>query len=94
MKESKEKLNVTGSKADSNSKKEKITYIDDGRSLADMSGVQGSMFRFSKRSTVSSYRAQWQTYWSAVKMMFLPMLVTVGFLLVAYLIMALIFGNM
>ena len=79
---------------DEKQKKEKITYIDDGRSLADMSGVQGSIFRFSKRNTVSSYRAQWHTYWSAVKMMFLPMLVVIGFLIVAYLIMALIFGNM
>ena len=91
MKEEKQKMSITGSKADSNTKKEKITYIDDGRSLADMSGVQGSMFRFSKRSTVSSYRAQWQTYWSAVKMMFLPMLVVMGFICVLFLILWFIF---
>ena len=74
-------------------KKEKITYIDDGRSLADMSGVSGGM-HFSKQHTVSSFKAQWDTYWGAVKMMFLPMLVVVGFLGVVYLIMTLLFGIM
>lgn len=74
-------------------KKEKITYIDDGRSLADMSGVSGGM-HFSKQNTVSSFKAQWSTYWGAVKMMFLPMLVIVGFLLVVFLIMTIIFGAM
>jgi len=74
-------------------KKEKITYIDDGRSLADMSGVSGGM-HFSKQHTVSSFKAQWNTYWGAVKMMFFPMLVVVGFLLVVYLIMTVIFGIM
>ena len=74
-------------------KKEKITYIDDGRSLADMSGVSGGM-HFSKQHTVSSFKAQWDTYWGAVKMMFFPMLVVVGFLLMVYLIMTLIFGIM
>jgi len=75
-------------------KKEKITYIDDGRSLADMSGIQGSGFHFSKRNTVSSFKAQWDTYWGAVKMMFLPMLVVVGFIIVVFLIMSVIFGSM
>ena len=74
-------------------KKEKITYIDDGRSLADMSGVSGGM-HFSKQHTVSSFKAQWDTYWGAVKMMLFPMLVVVGFLLVVYLIMTVIFGMM
>lgn len=74
-------------------KKEKIIYVDDGRSLADMSGISGGM-HFSKQNTVSSFKAQWNTYWGAVKMMFLPMLVIVGFLIVTYLIMSLIFGTM
>ncbi|MBQ8279239.1 MAG: hypothetical protein IJZ23_05305 [Roseburia sp.] len=74
-------------------KKEKITYIDDGRSLADMSGVSGGM-HFSKQNTVSSFKAQWDTFWGAVKMMLLPTLVMVGFLLVVFLIMTVIFGAM
>lgn len=93
MKDDMNKSNVTENEVKTKRKKEKITYIDDGRSLADMSGVSGGM-HFSKQNTVSSFRAQWNTYWGAVKMMFLPMLVIVGFLLVVFLIMTVIFGTM
>ena len=62
-------------------KKEKITYIDDGRSFADLSNVQGmGGMNFSKMGTTSSPRDIWATYWSAVKFMFKPMLVVIGFL--------------
>lgn len=71
-------------------KKEKITYIDDGRTIADMSNVSGGM-GWKKSSSSSRFRDIWRTYWNAVKMMFLPMLVVIGFLIVAFLIMALIF---
>ena len=93
MKDDMNKSNVTEKEIKKKRKKEKITYIDDGRSLADMSGVSGGM-HFSKQNTVSSFKAQWDTYWGAVKMMFLPMLVIVGFLLVVFLIMTVIFGTM
>lgn len=73
----------------SKQKKEKITYIDDGRSFADLSGVQGGL-RW-KRGSSSRFRDIWRTYWDATKMMFFPMLAVVGFLIVAFLIMALIF---
>jgi len=67
-------------------KKEKITYIDDGRSFADMSGVTGMSdgFRFSKTGTTSSPKEIWHTYWSAVKFMFKPMLVVIGFLVLLF----------
>lgn len=71
-------------------KKEKITYIDDGRSFADMSGVSGGM-NFSSKGTTSSPKEIWETYWSAVKMMFKPMLVVIGFLCVIFGIAALAF---
>ncbi len=74
-------------------KKEKIIYIDDGSTIADMSGVSGGK-AWKKRGTVSSARDIWRTYWSAVRMMFKPMLVVIGFLLVAYGIVALIFLSM
>ena len=63
-------------------KKEKITYIDDGRTFADMSNVHGlgGEFKFSKMGTTSSPKDIWNTYWSAVKFMFKPMLVVIGFL--------------
>ena len=63
-------------------KKEKITYIDDGRSFADLSNVNGlgGGMKFSKTGTTSSPSDIWNTYWSAVKFMFKPMLVVIGFL--------------
>lgn len=68
-------------------KKEKITYIDDGRSFADLSNVQGmGGMRFSKTGTTSSPKDIWDTYWSAVKFMFKPMLVVIGFLCVLFLL--------
>lgn len=71
-------------------KKEKIRYIDDGRTVADMSGVHDRM-SWAKRGTTSSPREIWKTYWSAVKMMFLPMLVFIGCLGLIYLIITIIF---
>ena len=70
----------------SKKKKEKITYIDDGRSFADLSDVHGmgGDFKFSKTGTTSSPKEIWNTYWSAVKFMFKPMLVVVGFLCVLF----------
>lgn len=63
-------------------KKEKITYIDDGRSFADLSNVHGlgGGMKFSKMGTTSSPKDIWNTYWSAVRFMFKPMLVVIGFL--------------
>ena len=73
-------------------KKEKIIYIDDGRSLADMSNVSGgNMFG---KGTNSSPKEIWNTYWSATKMMLKPTLVAVGFLVTAFLIISLIFKVM
>ncbi len=71
-------------------KKEKIVYIDDGRTIADMSDVTGGR-AWTKRGTTSTVKDIWRTYWSAVRMMVKPTLVVVGFLLAAYLIVALIF---
>ncbi len=74
-------------------KKEKITYIDDGRTLADMSRVRGGM-DLARKGTTSSARDIWSTYWSAVRMMFKPMMVVIGFLCAVYIIAALIFWVM
>ncbi|MBO5097569.1 MAG: hypothetical protein J6B96_04570 [Agathobacter sp.] len=71
-------------------KKEKITYIDDGRSFADMSNVTGGFGKFGP-GTTSSLKDIWETYWMAVKMMFKPMLVVIGFLCVIFGIAALAF---
>ena len=64
-------------------KKEKVVYYDDGRTLADMSGVGRPRSQGSK----STFREKWITYWSAVKMMLIPMAIVVGILVIMYLIM-------
>ncbi len=71
-------------------KKKKVTYIDDGRTIADMSGVgkkkpDVKLDRLDKPD--SSFKAQWNTYWSTVKMMFVPMLVVIGIISLAFLAM-------
>lgn len=71
-------------------KKEKITYIDDGRTIADMSGVT-SGHEWTKQGTTSSIKDILRTYWAATKMMFKPTLVAVGFLLAIFGIASLIF---
>lgn len=68
-------------------KKEKVRYIDDGRTLADMSNVGGP--RLSNRNSLRprpDAKEVWKTYWSAVKMMFKPMLVVIAALCIVYLI--------
>lgn len=64
-------------------KKEKVTYIDDGRTIADMSGVKGSM-DFAKKGTTSSISDIWKTYWMATRMMVKPMLVVILFLCIIF----------
>ncbi len=75
------------------SKKEKVIYIDDGRTIADMSNVTGGA-QWMKHGTTSSVGDIWRTYWNATKMMVKPTLVAVGFLLTAFLIVALLFKIM
>ncbi len=68
-------------------KKEKIRYIDDGRTLADMSNV--GCPRLSNRNPARprpEAKEVWKTYWNAVKMMFVPMLVVIVGLCVVYMI--------
>lgn len=79
---------------DKKKKKEKITYIDDGRTIADMSGVSGgfSAPRRQPGRPRASLKEQWQTYWAATKMMIAPMLVAVAGILVIYVIMYIIFS--
>lgn len=74
----------------SKKKKEKITYIDDGRTLADMSALGGGIGSSGSRPR-SGWKDIWNTYWSAVKMMFVPMLVVVGAIVVIYLVMTFLF---
>ena len=74
-------------------KKDKIRYVDDGRTIADMSGVSSGP-RLGNRNPASPRpRAKdvWNTYWGAVKMMFTPMLVVICALIIIYMILTFIF---
>lgn len=75
-------------------KKEKITYVDDGRTIADMSSFSNNRSNWTKRGTISSPKEIWRTYWSAVKMMVKPMLVTIGFICAVFLILSILFWLM
>ena len=75
----------------SKKKKEKIIYVDDGRSVADMSGVQAGPRLKSTWRPPSERKAIRQTYWNAVKKMFVPMLVVIVAICVMYMILWLIF---
>lgn len=74
-------------------KKEKIIYIDDGRTIADMSGVSGGMPRPKRPAGTprATLKEQLGTFWAAMKMMLLPTLVVAGGICVIYLILSLIF---
>lgn len=74
-------------------KKEKITYIDDGRTIADMSGVKSGPRLGGRNPYRPRPKAKevWKTYWNAVKMMFTPMLVVIVALGVIYMIIYFIF---
>ena len=77
-------------------KKEKITYIDDGRTIADMSGVSGGFFskKRQKYQPSAPLKAQLATFFGAMKMMLLPTLVFAAALGVIYLILLLVFSAM
>ena len=70
---------------DKKDQKPKVKYIDDGRTLADMSGLRGVDKRYT--GPKGGFKAQARTYWNAVKLMFVPMLVTIGIICLAFFIM-------
>lgn len=71
--------------ADNKKKKPKVKYIDDGRTIADMSGLSGVDKRYT--GPKGGFKAQLATYWNAVKLMFIPMLVTMGIISAVFFIM-------
>ena len=69
--------------------KEQITYIDDGRTIVDMSEFTRNTWY--KKGTSSSFRDIWRTYWSATRMMLKPTLIAVAFIAAAFLIISILF---
>ena len=75
-------------------KKAKTVWVDDGRSLADMSEVRGGLFPKSPSPpSPSSAREKLSTFFSVVKLMLLPTLVAVGALALGSLLLWLAFGT-
>ena len=72
-------------------KKQRVKYIDDGRTIADMSNVGGPRYYNSNGKPRATLKEQWKTYTAAVRMMFVPMLVVLGIITLAFLIAYLIF---
>ncbi len=76
-------------------KKEKVVYVDDGRTIADMSGVQsGASKYFRSTPSYSTGKEKWTTFFDAFRMMLLPTAVFGGALLVLFGILWLIFKIM
>ena len=82
-------------------KKEKITYVDDGSTLADMSGLKGNTplrrsvqpsYEKQKREPTTRAGAIWQTYIVAVRTMIGPMLVVLGGVSVIFFLIWVILG--
>ena len=69
-------------------KKNKTEYIDDGRTVVDMSSFGGR--RDVPKESDHSFKAQWRTYITSVKMMIIPMLCVMGIIFLAFLIFYLI----
>ena len=66
-------------------KKAKVKYIDDGRTIADMSGLRGVDKKYV--GAKGTFKDQMRTYWNTVKLMFVPMMVTIGIICAVFLIM-------
>ena len=68
-------------------KKEKIKYIDDGRTIVDMSGV-GNRPNYANDKNLlrpqSTLKDKWNTYWSTVKKMLLPMFITLASITIVF----------
>lgn len=76
-------------------KKEKVVYVDDGRTIADMSGVQGGASKYFKGTpSYSTGKEKWTTFFDAFRMMLLPTAVFGGALLVLFGLMYLLFKIM
>ena len=72
-------------------KKEKIIYVDDGRTIADMSNVPGTRLSRDAWRSQSTAKEKWQTYWDAVRRMFGPMMMVICGICIIYMILYFVF---
>lgn len=72
-------------------KKEKIVYIDDGSTVADMSNTRRGKKVEKQKST---FKEKARTYFAVVKKMILPMLATLLALTIGYLVILAMAGRL
>ncbi len=76
-------------------KKEKIRYVDDGSTVVDMQPLEDANRRPGQkpreRGAKGTLREQMRTYVAAVRLMFVPMMVTLGLIFLSFLITWIIF---
>lgn len=73
-------------------KKEKVKYIDDGRTIADMSGLRtGPRLKSNPYRPPLKAKEVMKTYFAAVKMMFMPMLIVIVAICIIFMILRTIF---
>lgn len=84
-------------------KREKITWVDDGSTVVDMSdlgrGLGGNRPNKPKPVTkkgkpMNRFQECSATYFGAVRMMFVPMLVTLGIICLVFLILWILMGGL
>ena len=84
-------------------KREKITWIDDGSTVADMSGVGKGLGgnrpskpkpTTKKGKPMNRFQECAATYFGAMKMMFVPMLVTLGIICLVFLVLWILMGGL
>ena len=65
-------------------KKKKTIYVDDGRTIADMSSFGNKKSASGNFFKGYGFRKKFRTYFESVKLMILPMLVTIGIIAAAF----------
>ena len=76
---------------DQKKKDNKTVYIDDGRTIVDMSAFGGSSKKPNNRGPIGSgFKDKMRTYFESVKLMLLPMLLVLGLIAIAFLILYLL----
>ena len=68
--------------------KSKEKYVDDGSTIVDMSALDNYGFRAG--GSKSTFKEKFKTYIDTVKLMIIPMLVTIGIITAAYLLLYLL----
>ncbi|MBQ9069991.1 MAG: hypothetical protein IJY23_01410 [Clostridia bacterium] len=70
--------------SDKKKNKKKTIYVDDGRTIVDMSATYGTPYSNNSSPVKYSFREKLRTYFASVKLMLLPMLVTLGIIAAAF----------